>query len=246
MNVVLSILLFPLALIRFILIWLLTAVFVVIVGIEYNLYKQTGQFKFWSQQRWGRSLLFILGFRVARNPISVKGNYLLMPNHRSYIDILITAAYSPSAFVSKAEIGRWPIIGPALKWDKAILVQRNELRSLLGTMKSIKSSIEEGISVTVFPEGTTFAGTGTKPFKNGTFKIAADQGIQIVPCAIKYASDTIAWVGKDTLIPHFFLNFWKPVSKASISFGSPIKGAEFQQLKSETESSINRLLAGIK
>lgn len=242
MKTMLSILLFPLALVRFILIWVVTAFFVSIVFIEYRMHKQPGSYKFWCQQHWGRSVLFLLGIIVKRNKVSAGGNYLIMPNHRSYVDILMTAAYSPSAFVSKAEIGKWPIIGPALKWNHAILVQRDELRSLLGTMKQIRASIEQGISITVFPEGTTFEGPGTKSFKNGTFKIAAEQYIPIIPCAIEYADKTMAWVGKDTLIPHFFGHFWRPVSKAEIKFGTPVNGSDFQELKERTQSTINQML----
>ena len=242
MKRVLTIVLSPLALIRFILIWIATAFYVAIVSVEYKLHQKPGTFKFWCQQHWGRTVLFLLGLKVKRNTIPYDGNYLLMPNHRSYIDILIMAAYSPSAFVSKAEIGKWPIIGPALKWNHAILVQRDELRSLLGTMKQIKTSIENGISLTVFPEGTTFAGPGTKAFKNGTFKIAAEQEITIVPCAIQYADKTMAWVGHDTLIPHVFGHFWKPISKTEIRFGQPISGNDYQELKAETQRAINAIL----
>ena len=242
MNKVFSIVLFPFTLIRFILVWLVTAFFATVVSIEYLRHKRPGTYKFWCQQHWGRTVLFLLGLKVKRNNIVCDGYYLLMPNHRSYIDILIMAAYSPSAFVSKAEIGKWPIIGPALKWNHAILVQRDELRSLLGTMKLIKASIENGLSVTVFPEGTTFAGPGTKTFKNGTFKIAAEQHINIVPCAIQYADKSMAWVGEDTLIPHVFSHFWKPVSRAEIKFGPPISGTDYQELKTKTQQIINELL----
>lgn len=240
-----QIILFPLALVRFILVWVVTAFFAFVVSIEYSLHKKPGTFKFWCQQHWGRTALFILGFKVKRNTHSGEGSYLLMPNHRSYIDILIMAAYSPSAFVSKAEIGKWPIIGPALKWNHAILVQRDEMKSLLGTMKQIKASIEDKVSVTVFPEGTTFAGPGTKVFKNGTFKIAAEQQIPIVPCAIAYPDKTMAWVGQDTLVPHVFGHFWKPISKAEIKFGQAISGADFKELRDKTKHTIDEMLAEI-
>jgi len=216
------------------------------VIIENIIYKRTGRFRFWSSRNWGKISLIILGFRIKRNAFPKAANYLLMPNHRSYIDIMIAAVCSPSAFVAKAEVKKWPVLGQALKANQTVIVNRNELKSLMNTMHQIKKSIERGISITVFPEGTTFEGPGIKPFKNGTFKIAADLAIPIVPCAIEYHDKKMAWIGNDAFVPHFFRQMWQPISRAEIRFGQPIVCSDYLELKSETEQQIIRLSIEIK
>jgi 1-acyl-sn-glycerol-3-phosphate acyltransferase len=51
-------------------------------------------------------------------------------------------------------------------------------------MKTILTAIDQiknGISITVFPEGTRNTGDGIMPFKGGSFKMAEKSGCKIVP-----------------------------------------------------------------
>jgi 1-acyl-sn-glycerol-3-phosphate acyltransferase len=165
-----------------------------------------------------------------------------MPNHRSYIDVLLMAAYSSSTFVGKAEVLNWPVIGQAMKYGRAIIVNRKDMNSKINTMRKIGESVMNGIPVTVFPEGTTFKGPGLLPFKNGTFKVAADLNIPIIPCAINFQDIDHAWVDDDLFVPHFFRQMWKPVSRVEVRFGDPISSNNFNVLKEETKQAIIRML----
>lgn len=242
MKYLFRIMLFPLALIRFLILWLLTAFFAISVLFENRNYRRKGVFRFWSARNWGKSCLFVLGFHCKRNALPQIERFILMPNHRSYIDIMVCAAHSPSAFVAKREVSKWPIIGQALSANQTVLVNRGELKSLLHTMQSIKTSLEKGISITLFPEGTTSIGPGILNFKSGSFKIAADLKVPVIPCAIQYSDRNMAWVGTDTLIPHFFRQFWQPFSKVSIVFGDPVVVSDQQILKTTVRERILHLL----
>lgn len=242
MEPFLRIVLFPLALIRFILLWMTTILFAILVLLEYRRYRKTGVFKFWSAQNWGKTCLFILGLRCSKNALPIKGCYILMPNHRSYLDIMVCAAYSPSAFVAKHEVKSWPVLGQALSANQTVLVKRGEMKSLLHTMQSIKAKIEKDISITLYPEGTTSKGPGILPFKGGSFKVAADLQVPIIPCAIHYNNEGMAWVGSDTLIPHFFSQFWQPASKVTLRFGQAIVTNNHEQLKTAVRDQILQLL----
>lgn len=237
---------FPITFLRFILVIFASVFFLVTVIIENKLSKKPGTFKFWSMRNWGKTVLIILGFRVNRNEIDFPNQFITMPNHRSYIDIFLISAYSPSVFVAKEEIKRWPIAGRAAKAGRLIFVQRNDLKSLLATMNKIKQSIAQNISVTVFPEGTTAIGPGLAPFKNGTFKVAAELSIPIIPCAISYADRNNAWVDDDNFISHFFRQMWQPFPKVTLRFGEPINENNYQTLKEKTKSSIETFLNDIE
>jgi len=169
-----------------------------------------------------------------------------MPNHRSYIDVLLMASYSSSTFVGKAEVLKWPVIGSAMKHGRAIIVNRKEMKSKINTMRKIGETVKNGTPVTIFPEGTTFKGPGILPFKNGTFQVAAEMNIPIIPCAINYHDKDDAWVGDDLLVPHFFRQMWKPFSLVEVKFGKPITSNDFNVLKEETKQSINSMLMNME
>lgn len=236
------ILLFPLAFLRFLLLILVSIFFVLSVFVEDKIASQTKKFNFWSMRNWGKAMLFVLGIIVKRNKINFPNKFITMPNHRSYIDIFLMSAYSPSVFVAKDEIKTWPLIGQATKAGRLILVKRDDMKSLLATMNKIKQSIANNISVTVFPEGTTTIGPELKPFKNGTFKIAAELGVPVIPCAISYHDQNNAWVGDDNFLGHFFRQFWKPWTRVEMRFSAPIIHPDFQVLKEKTQSEIKLML----
>lgn len=239
------ILLSPLTLLRLLLIVLNAILSFGILKIEDAISKKTGKFTFFTAQYWGKSTLFLMGVFVKHNKRPPINNYMVMPNHRSYLDILIMAAYSPSAFVAKVEVLKWPVLGSAVKIGRAILVKRDEMKSLIATMKKIKTSIDNGMPVTIFPEGTTFKGPGVKPFKNGSFKIAAENTLPVVPCAIEYRDPGLRWVSTESFIQNYVKMFWKPYSIAYLQFGNPIQENDFKILKEKTKDSILIMLQEI-
>jgi 1-acyl-sn-glycerol-3-phosphate acyltransferase len=201
------------------------------------------RFRFITLQCWGNVVLFVLGIFVFRNKAKLPPPYLIMPNHRSYIDIFIVAAYAPASFVAKAELKKWPIIGWAATSAKIIMVKRDELRSLMATMNKIKDNFRNKLSVVVFPEGTTFKGPGLKPFKNGTFKIASDLEINIIPCAISYRNKNLAWTGNDSFLAHFFREMWRPYARAYLRFGEALISSDYKYLKDTSQNSILSMLS---
>lgn len=110
-------------------------------------------------------------------------------------------------------------MGLAAKLAKVIFVDRNNAQSRKKSREKISETLKEGISVIVFPEGTSYAGPGILAFKPGTFELAADNNISVVPVAIEYDDTSDAWVGDDTFIRHFIQTFKKPTVRVTISFG---------------------------
>ena len=196
----------------------------------------------WVMRTWGNTIIFFLGIKIERNEIPRSNNYILMPNHRSYLDIFIVAGLTPAALVGKAELKKWPFGKTGAKVTNSILVDRSEIKSLLKTMNAIKASVNKGIPVTLFPEGTTHKGPLTKSFKNGSFKIAADAGIPVIPMAIHYKNKNDAWVGKDTFLGHFFRQMGKPVTRVHLKYGTPVINNDYKELQNETRRQIDSML----
>lgn len=233
----------PLALLRLILTLLLTFFWAVSGWI----WLQFSDFGRKYQRRivgnWGRSVLFCLGVVIDRNDLPSNSNYILMPNHRSYLDIFLVASLTPSAMVAKAELKKWPVMKLALKVSNSIMVDRKSSRSLLNTMKQIRESVEQNIPVALFPEGTTYKGPLTKSFKSGSFKIAAETGIPIIPMAINFSETDDAWVDDDTFVAHFFRQMGKPLTRVSIRYGESISGNDVRDLQEKTKNSIDKMLS---
>lgn len=236
---------FPLALVRLVLILVVTA----FIGFTGMIWLMLFGFSRKLQNRvlrsWGKSIVFLCGIQTDKNEIPGSARFILMPNHRSYLDIFLVAAYTPAAFVAKAELKKWPFLKTGARLTHVIFVSRSDIKSLLSTMNKIKSSLNENIPVVIFPEGTTGRGPMTKPFKKGSFKIAADAGIPIIPMAIHYADEDDAWVDDDTFIGHFFRQMGKPVTRVSLRYGKPVSDNGYNLLLEKTKIQIDNMLEQI-
>lgn len=242
MKILRIIFLFPLALIRLLFVFFMSGYVVTIGLIWMKLFGFSQRQQHWVMQTWGKSNLFFLNIKVYKGEIPKIKKFILMPNHRSYIDIFIVAALTPAAMVAKAELKKWPFGKLGVKITNSILVDRSEIKSLVKTMHQIKASINKGIPVVLFPEGTTYKGPLTKPFKNGSFKIAADTEIPVIPMAIHYIDENDAWVGNETLLPHFFRQMGKPVTRVYINYGTPVSDSDYRQIQQQTREQIDSML----
>jgi len=232
----------PLALVRLLFILVVSGFVVVIGWVWLQLFGFSRKLQNWSMRTWGKSILFACGIKIDKNNIPENSHFILMPNHRGYLDIFIVAALTPAAFVAKAELKKWPFLKTGAKLTNTIFVSRSELQSLIATMNKIKASVKKGIPVALFPEGTSFKGPLTKPFKKGSFKIAAETGIPVIPMAIHFEDENDAWVDNDTFIGHFFRQMGKPVTRVTISYGNPLTGTDYQILRQETRKQIDLML----
>lgn len=200
----------------------------------------------WVMGTWGKTIMFCLGIKVKRNNLPLHNNFILMPNHRSYLDIFIVAGLVPAAMVGKAELKKWPFGKLGALVTNSILVDRKNSRSLINTMNKIKESVSQGIPVTLFPEGTTHKGPTTKRFKNGSFKIAAEAQIPVIPMAIEFKDKEDAWIDKDTFVGHFFRQMGKPFTHVTVQFSAPVFDPDYKQLQKQTKKQIESMLTEIQ
>ena len=237
---------FPLAFIRLILLIFGTAVISFSGWVWLQFFGFSRKLQYRVLKSWGTFIVVICGIRRHINNLPDNDNFILMPNHRSYLDIFIFASLTPSSMVGKSELRNWPFGKVATKISNLILVDRNNIRSLIRTMAEIKNSVSMGIPVTIFPEGTTYKGPLTKNFKTGSFKIAAETAIPVIPAAIEYRDKNDAWVGDDTFVPHFFRQMGKPFTHVAIQYGDAISDADHEKLRTATREKIDGMLIEIQ
>lgn len=172
-----------------------------------------------------------------------EGNYILMANHRSYLDPVLMHSQCIFLPLAKAEVSKWPIIGYGAKITGVMFVKRESQKSRRQTRKAIAVCLKDGHSVCIYPEGTTHTKPHTIEFRKGTFKIAAENGYPIIPVALDYSDMEVAFVGNDNFIPHLFRLCHKQYVDAIVSFGPPIMANDPEALLTETKRWIDNELA---
>lgn len=129
-------------------------------------------------------------------------------NHISWVDIAVVGSVSPAFFLSKAEIGRWPIFGKLAHAAGTLFIQRGSGDA--GTVsEQIADFLRTGHSVLFFPEATTTDGRQIKRIHGKLLAAAKQANTPIQPMVICYVdaegklSDAVPYFGdiqmKDSL-----------------------------------------------
>ena len=141
-----------------------------------------------AEQFWARGLLWFCGIRVKsknRHNIPEKP-FLIMFNHRSYVDILALFKATPLRFHfgSKKSIFAVPILGFAMRKMGHIPIYRENPREVLTLYRSLGERIKRGDSFALAPEGTRHTGLHPGRFKKGPFIFALNYQIKILPVVL--------------------------------------------------------------
>lgn len=171
---------------------------------------------------------------------------LYLPNHRSYIDILVILEISTASFLAKSEVRKWPIIGYTAKTVDTFFVVRDSKESRAKSLATMMGELRKGYTAVVFPEGTTTNGPYTAPLKYGMFKAAALEKTPVVPLSIEYEDPADCWVGNDKFIPHFFKTFGKRRITAKVKVGPTLISDDWEELVEKTQASINEGLKELR
>lgn len=138
---------------------------------------------------WAKTNLALAGLRVkieGLERLDPMQTYIFMPNHASFLDILLAFAYIPCNFrmITKEEIFLIPLMGWALKRSRQIPMDRANPRKGLASLSQAFNLLREGISITVFPEGTRTSDGEIKDFKATLFILPIRSGVPVVPVRI--------------------------------------------------------------
>jgi 1-acyl-sn-glycerol-3-phosphate acyltransferase len=107
-------------------------------------------------------------------------------NHQSNVDppVLFKALHRRLHILYKAELGKIPILGRVFKAGEFVAVERENRDAAFQSIERAADSIRAGNSFLIFPEGTRSRTEALLPFKKGGFVMALKAGAPIVPVAI--------------------------------------------------------------
>ena len=175
---------------------------------------------FFMPRLFHRCLVRLLGFTIRTHGVmSTAPSTLYVANHSSYLDVPVLGAIIPAAFVAKAEVSRWPLIGFLAKMQNTVFIERRAAKTAEQRDGMIER-LRRGHSLILFPEGTSSDGTRTLPFKSSLFSIAETplpegRSVTVQPVSIlATALDGLplgrawqpyyAWYGDMTLVKHLW------------------------------------------
>ncbi len=113
-------------------------------------------------------------------------SYIYVSNHTSFLDIpglcmLIGKEFRPMA---KKELLKIPVFGWIAR-GACVIVDRSSSESKKKSLEKLKETLEHGISILLFAEGTQNRSKETlQPFKDGAFRIAIDTQKPILPIVV--------------------------------------------------------------
>ncbi len=177
-------------------------------------------------RRWARSLLRLFAVEVVvagavpANP--GRPGRLLVSNHRSAIDIGVILATFGGTFVSRADLSRWPLVGTAARAVGTVFVDRSSARSGAATIRAVLTRLEQGQSIAVFPEGTTFEGDEVRPFHAGAFTAAVRAKAEILPVGLAYPKDSGASFVNESFLEHLGRMAAAGPTRMVVAVGSPL------------------------
>lgn len=132
--------------------------------------------------RWSGAKVIVRGKEKVPNK-----NALWIMNHRSNFDPMVLSnvfKFNNMIMVSKAGNFKIPILGGFIHKMGYMSIDRENDREALKVILKLIARIEEGYSVTIYPEGTrNKTDEALLPFKSGVFKIATKTKVPIVVTA---------------------------------------------------------------
>ena len=111
--------------------------------------------------------------------------YVFVSNHQSIYDIPVVFSSLPYELriIAKQSLGAFPFLGWHLRRSGHLLVDRkNPDRG--GILRRWRELVGEGLSLIIFPEGTRSPDGRVGIFKAGSFLLAIEAGLPIVPLSV--------------------------------------------------------------
>lgn len=187
---------------------------------------------------WGKSLALIVGMRIRIKGEAPRPPFFLVANHVSYVDIITLVSHLECTFVAKNDIAGWPGMGWLAAGVGTIFIDRKNFQDIPRVIQLINESLDEGLGVVLFPEGTSTMGDRIMPFSPALLEPAARAGYPVSYAAISYhtppneppAHAAVCWWGDMDFLPHFLKLLLVSKIEATVVYGEDAIQADDRKL----------------
>lgn len=135
---------------------------------------------------WADCWFFLIGIwhkNVYEVPHDKRKHYIFVANHISYLDapIIVKTMRQPMRVLGKIEMAAVPLFGFIYR-NAIVTVDRSSAENRAKSVRILKSVINKGISIFLFPEGTfNMEPVPLKEFYDGAFRIAIETQVPVKP-----------------------------------------------------------------
>jgi 1-acyl-sn-glycerol-3-phosphate acyltransferase len=167
------------------------SVYTIVLGtlsILSTLVDRRGHAAHWCARTWSWLILATTGVDVrvvGLDRVQAGHTYVFISNHQSIYDIPVIFASLPFQLriIAKESLGNFPFLGWHLRRSGHLLVDRSnpDRTRILNRWRRL---VSDQISLIIFPEGTRSADGRVGSFRGGSFLLALEAGLTIVPISV--------------------------------------------------------------
>lgn len=174
---------------------LLTLIISLVTGIGCILGRQSF-WGYWPMRLWGAGICRLLLLPVTvegRENIEKGQSYVFIANHQGAFDIFLIAGFlhRPFKWMMKASLRQVPFVGWSCEKAGFIFVDKTSRSGIVNTIRQARTALQGGASMAIFPEGArTFTGHMGE-FRKGSFLVARQIGLPLVPITIDGSYDVL-------------------------------------------------------
>ena len=137
---------------------------------------------------WSRFTLWVFLIPVkteGKELIDAKQSYVFLANHQGYFDIFLTYGYLGHNFkwMMKEYLYKIPFVGIACRASGQIFVDDTRA-GITKAVEQSRKTLQRGMSMVIFPEGTRSYDGSMGEFKRGAFMLSNEIGLPVVPMTI--------------------------------------------------------------
>jgi 1-acyl-sn-glycerol-3-phosphate acyltransferase len=166
-------------------------VYTIVLGaasIVSSLFDHRGHFAHRCARAWSWLILKTTGVNVTVEGLErlmPNTTYIFVSNHQSHYDTPVVFNSLPYQLriIAKASLAKFPVLGWHLKRGGHLFVNRRD-PDRAGILKRWRALVSEGLSLIVYAEGTRSDDGHVARFKAGSFLLAIQAGLPMVPLAI--------------------------------------------------------------
>src|SRR5438477_3253256 len=158
------------------------------VSIVSSLFDRRGYFAHGCARAWSWLILKTTGVRVrleGLERIKPATTYVFVSNHQSIYDTPVVFASLPYQLriIAKMSLAKFPVLGWHLRRGGHLFVDRQH-PDRAGILARWRALVSEGLSLIIYAEGTRSADGHVARFKAGSFLLAIEAGLPIVPLGV--------------------------------------------------------------
>jgi 1-acyl-sn-glycerol-3-phosphate acyltransferase len=166
-------------------------IYTIVLGaasIVSSLFDRRGHFAHRCARAWSRLILRTTGVRVkveGLDRIEPGTTYVFVSNHQSIYDTPVVFSSLPYQLriIAKESLARFPVLGWHLRRGGHLFVDRRK-PDHAGILQRWRGLVSQGLSLVIYAEGTRSPDGHVARFKGGSFLLAIEAGLPIVPVAV--------------------------------------------------------------